>query len=137
MEQSDLFPGIDAQPVSIRYYPSLAGERATHVLGYVGPITEVDLNNEEGIRYYRNGSKGKAGLESIYDRYLRGTAGVRTVIVDRKEAVTQESRNTPAVPGNHLIVHINAKLQAAVEEELKSAVLRAKAAGRRGDAEQQ
>lgn len=134
LEQSDLFPGIDAQPVSIRYYPSLAGERATHVLGYVGPITEVDLNNEEGIRYYRNEFKGKAGLESIYDRYLRGTAGVRTVIVDRKEAVTQESRNTPAVPGNHLIVHINAKLQAAVEEELKSAVLRAKAAGRRGDA---
>ncbi|MFM1937828.1 MAG: penicillin-binding protein 2 [Actinomycetota bacterium] len=134
LEQSDLFPGIDAQPVSIRYYPSLAGERATHVLGYVGPITEADLNNEEGIRYYRNEFKGKSGLESVYDRFLRGTAGVRTVIVDRKEAVTQESRNTPAVPGNHLIVHINAKLQAAVEEELKNAVLRAKAAGRRGDA---
>ncbi|MFM1797167.1 MAG: hypothetical protein RL733_948 [Actinomycetota bacterium] len=134
LEQSDLFPGIDAQPVSIRYYPSLAGERATHVLGYVGPITEADLNNEKGIRYYRNEFKGKAGLESVYDRFLRGTAGVKTVIVDRKEAVTQESRNTPAIPGNHLVVHINAKLQAAVEQELKSSVLLAKAAGRRGDA---
>ncbi|MEY5018567.1 MAG: hypothetical protein RJB54_485 [Actinomycetota bacterium] len=134
LEQSDLFPGIDAQPVSIRYYPSLAGERATHVLGYVGPITEADLNNEKGIRYYRNEFKGKAGLESVYDRFLRGTAGVKTVIVDRKEAVTQESRNTTAIPGNHLVVHINAKLQAAVEQELKSSVLRAKAAGRRGDA---
>jgi len=134
LEQSDLFPGIDAQPVSIRYYPSLAGERATHVLGYVGPITEADLNNDSGIRYYRNEFKGKAGLESVYDRFLRGTAGVKTVIVDRKEAVTQESRNTPAVPGNHLIVHINAKLQAAVEQELKSSVLRAKASGRSADA---
>ncbi len=134
LEQSDLFPGIDAQPVSIRFYPSLAGERATHVLGYVGPITEADLNNDSGIRYYRNEFKGKAGLESVYDRFLRGTAGVKTVIVDRKEAVTQESRNTPAIPGNHLIVHINAKLQAAVEQELKSSVLRAKASGRRADA---
>lgn len=134
LEQSDLFPGIDAQPVSIRYYPSLAGERATHVLGYVGPITEADLNNDMGIRYYRNEFKGKAGLESVYDKYLRGTAGVKTVIVDRKEAVTQESRNTPAISGNHLIVHINAKLQAAVEQELESSVLRAKASGRRADA---
>ncbi len=134
LEQSDLFPGIDAQPVSIRYYPSLAGERATHVLGYVGPITEADLNNDKGNRYYRNEFKGKAGLESVYDRFLRGTAGVKTVIVDRKEAVTQESRNTPSIPGNHLIVHINAKLQAVVEQELKSSVLRAKASGRRADA---
>ena len=133
-EQSDLYPGIGAQPVSIRYYPSYAGERATHVLGYVGPITEADLNNEAGIRYYRNEFIGKSGIEFVYDRYMRGSAGVKTVIVDRKEAVTQESRNTPSVPGNHLVVNINAKLQSVVEQELKSAVLRARSAGYRGDA---
>lgn len=134
LEQSDLYPGIGAQPVSIRYYPSYAGERATHVLGYVGPITEADLNNEAGIRYYRNEFIGKSGIEFVYDRYMRGSAGVKTVIVDRKEAVTQESRNTPSVPGNHLVVNINAKLQSVVEQELKSAVLRARSAGYRGDA---
>lgn len=134
LEQSDLFPGINAEPVSIRFYPSYAGERATHVLGYVGPITEADLNNDAGIRYYRNELKGKSGLESVYDKYLRGTAGVRTVIVDRRESVTQESRNTPAIPGNHLVVNINAKLQSVVEQELRSAVLRARGAGYRGDA---
>ena len=134
LEQSDLYPGIGAQPVSIRYYPSYAGERATHVLGYVGPITEADLNNEAGIRYYRNEFIGKSGIEFVYDRYMRGSAGVKTVIVDRKEAVTQESRNTPSVPGNHLVVNINAKLQSVVEQELKSAVLRARASGYRGDA---
>jgi len=47
LEQSDLFPGIGAEPVSIRFYPGYAGERGTHVLGYLGPITEADLNNEE------------------------------------------------------------------------------------------
>ena len=134
LEQSDIFPGIGAQPVSIRYYPSYAGERATHVLGYVGPITESDLNNDKGIRYYRNEFIGKSGIEFVYDKYMRGKAGVRTVIVDRKEAVTQESRNTPSVPGNHLVVNINAKLQSVVEQELKSAVMRAKASGYRGDA---
>lgn len=134
LEQSDLFPGINAQPVSIRYYPSYAGEKATHVLGYIGPITEADLNNEEGIRYYRNEFIGKAGVEIVYDKQLRGAAGIKTVIVDRKEAVTQESRNTPATPGNHLILNINAKLQAVVEQQLKDAVLRARSLGYRGDA---
>lgn len=134
LEQSDLFPGISAQPVSIRYYPSYAGERATHVLGYIGPITEADLNNEDGVRYYRNEFIGKAGVEIVYDSELRGVAGVRTVIVDRKEAVTQESRNTPSIPGNHLVLNINAKLQSVVEQELESAVLRARASGYRGDA---
>jgi penicillin-binding protein 2 len=134
LEQSDLYPGINAEPVSIRYYPSFAGERSTHVLGYIGPITEADLNNEEGIRYYRNEFKGKAGVEAVYDLDIRGTAGIKTVIVDRKEAVTRESRNIPAVPGNHLILNINAKLQAVVEQELESAVLRARSNGYRGDA---
>ncbi|MEY3716045.1 MAG: hypothetical protein RL155_920 [Actinomycetota bacterium] len=64
---------------------------------------------------------------------MRGQAGVRTVIVDRKEVVTQESRNTPSVPGNHVILNINAKLQAAVEQELKNSVLRARGLGYRGE----
>lgn len=133
LEQSDLFPGINAEPVSIRFYPSYAGERATHVLGYIGPITEADLNNEEGKRYYRNEFIGKAGIEIVYDNFLRGTAGVKTVIVDRKEAVTQESRNTPSISGNHVVVNINAKLQAVVEQELANSVSRARSFGYRGD----
>ncbi|NDA96144.1 MAG: penicillin-binding protein 2, partial [Actinobacteria bacterium] len=133
MEQSDLYPGIGAEPVSIRYYPSYSGEKATHVLGYIGPITEADLNNEDGKRYYRNEFIGKAGVEFVYDSYLRGTAGVKTVIVDRKESVTQESRNIPSIPGNHLVLNLNAKLQAAVELELKNSIARARGLGYRGD----
>lgn len=133
LEQSDLYPGISAEPVSIRYYPSYEGENATHVLGYIGPITEADLNNESGKRYYRNEFIGKAGVEFYYDQYLRGTAGVKTVIVDRKESVTQESRNLPSVPGSHVILNLNAKLQAAVELELKNSIARARGLGYRGD----
>ncbi|MFM8752924.1 MAG: penicillin-binding protein 2 [Actinomycetota bacterium] len=133
LEQSDLYPGIGAEPVSIRYYPSYVGERATHVLGYLGPITEADLNNEDGKRYYRNEFIGKAGVEVVYDQYLRGKAGIRTVIVDRKESVTQESRNIPSTPGNHLILNLNAKLQSAVELELKNSIARARGLGYRGD----
>ncbi|MFM8446465.1 MAG: penicillin-binding transpeptidase domain-containing protein, partial [Actinomycetota bacterium] len=133
LESSDRYRGIGAEPVSIRNYPATSGERATHVLGYVGPVTEGDLNNEEGKRFYRNELIGKAGMEYVYDESLRGVPGVRTVIVNYKEAVTQESRNVAPIPGNHLVLNINAKLQSAVERELRDAVLRARSLGYRGD----
>lgn len=76
MERSDQFPGIGAEPVSIRNYPSKSGERGTHILGYVGPITEDDLNNELGKKYFRNELVGKAGIELQYDEALRGIPGV-------------------------------------------------------------
>ena len=134
LERSDVFPGINAEPVSIRSYPSLSGERGTHVLGYIGPVTERDLNNEEGKRYYRSELIGKAGMEYVYDKELRGTPGVRTVIVNYKESVTRESRNIAPIPGNHLVLNVNARLQAVVERELKNSVLRARSNGFRGDA---
>jgi len=134
LERADLYPGIGAEPVSLRDYPSSEGERATHILGYVGPVTEANLNNDEGKRYYRNELIGKDGIEFFYDRHLRGKPGVKTVIVDNQESVTRESRNDPAIPGNHVVLNVNGKLQAAVEAQLKDAVLRARANGYRGDA---
>ena len=133
IERRDLYPGINAEPVSTRFYPAIAGERASHVLGYLGPITESDLNNELGKRFYRNELIGKAGIELVYDAALRGTPGVRTVIVNRKESVTEESQNTPSIPGNHVVLNINAKLQSAVEKELAASVLRARSLGYKGD----
>lgn len=65
LESSDKYRGVSAEPVSIRNYPASSGERATHVLGYVGPVTEDDLNNEEGKRFYRNELIGKAGMEYV------------------------------------------------------------------------
>lgn len=133
IERRDLYPGINAEPVSTRFYPAIAGEKASHVLGYLGPITESDLNNDLGKRFYRNELIGKAGIELVYDAALRGTPGVRTVIVNRKESVTEESQNTPSIPGNHVVLNINAKLQAAVEKELAASVLRARSLGYKGD----
>ena len=54
--------GYFPAPVPIRSYPSLAGENGSHVLGYVGSVTEQDLANTSET-YYRNETIGKAGLE--------------------------------------------------------------------------
>ena len=132
MENSDLYPGIDVQSVPIRSYPSLAGENVAHVLGYVGSVTDEDLKNQN-VNYYRNEVVGKTGLETQYNQYLRGTPGVRTVLVNRKEVVTKQSRNIKAIAGNNLITNIDSKLQAGVEKALEGAVKRARASGYKGD----
>jgi penicillin-binding protein 2 len=132
MENSDLYPGVEVQSVPFRSYPSLQGENAAHLLGYVGAVTDEDLKNP-AINYYRNEVVGKTGLEINYNQYLRGTPGVRTFLVNRKEVVTKQNKNIQAVAGNNLITNIDAKLQAAVEKSLEAAVKRARSSGYRGD----
>ena len=133
VERSDLYPGIDAQPIAIRTYPANADVNAAHMLGYIGPLTEGDLAGENGRSYFRSESIGKAGLEIQYDEFLRGTPGIKTVIVDRKEAVTNTSKVTNPVPGNHLVTSIDVRLQAASEKALADAVARSRASGYRAD----
>jgi len=133
VERSDAFPGVDAQPVAIRNYPSYLDVNAAHVLGYVGPLTESDLLESNGKQYFRSETIGKTGLEIQYDSFLRGEPGIRTVIVDRKESITRESQNTKPIPGDHLVTSLDVRLQAATEKALKEAVLRGRANGYTSD----
>ena len=132
MENADLYTGVEVQSVPIRSYPSLENENVAHVLGYVGAVTDEDLKNHE-VNYYRNEVVGKSGLEVQYNQFLRGTPGVRTFLVNRKEVVTKQNKNIQAIAGNNLITNIDAKLQAGVEKSLAAAVQRARASGFRGD----
>ena len=133
VELSDRYPGISATPVAIRNYPETLGTNAGHVLGYVGPLTEEDLSGASGRSYFRSESIGKAGLEIKYDEYLRGIPGIKTLIVDRKEAVTTTSKITKPTAGNHLVTSLDVRIQSAAELALNDAVKRARASGYRAD----
>ena len=133
VERSDQFPGVNAEPIAIRNYPGIGGLNAAHVLGYVGPLTDTDLAKGNGKQYFRSEAIGKSGLEISYDSYLRGTPGIKTLIVDRKEAITAQGQNTAPIPGNHLVTSLDARLQAAVEVALADAVMRGRANGYTSD----
>ena len=45
LENADQFPGISALSVPVRSYPAMAGENGAHVLGYVGSVSETDLQD--------------------------------------------------------------------------------------------
>jgi penicillin-binding protein 2 len=129
VERTNEYPGIGAAPIAIRNYPGYAGANAAHEIGYIGPVTEADLAGQNGRTYYRSETIGKTGLEYQYDSFLRGTPGIRTVIVDRKESITRESQNTSPVSGNHVVTSLDVRLQAGVESALADAVKRARSSG--------
>ena len=55
---------------------------AAHLIGYVGEVSEEDLNNPRYACYEPGDVVGKAGVEETYDQLLRGQDGSRDVIVD-------------------------------------------------------
>ncbi|NCA18803.1 MAG: penicillin-binding protein 2, partial [Actinobacteria bacterium] len=126
VEHAERYPGVNASPQGFRYYPGVDGVNGAHILGYVGPVSEKELANSSPKKYFLNEYLGKAGLEKVYDDALRGTPGVKTIVVDRKESATSVLKESKPIPGNHLVTSIDAKLQAVVERELVAAIYRAR-----------
>jgi penicillin-binding protein 2 len=125
-ERSEIYFGVEAIPQGFRFYPAPEGSNSAHVLGYVGPVSENDLLKERDRPLFINEVLGKAGLEYQYDNLLRGTPGVKTIVVDRREAITNVLNETAPISGDHLVTSIDAKLQAVVEEQLQVAIARAR-----------
>ena len=125
-EHSEIYFGVEASPQGFRFYPSPDSSNSAHVLGYVGPVSEKDLLKERDRPLFVNEVLGKAGLEYQYDDLLRGTPGVKTIVVDRREAATSVLKESPPISGDHLVTSIDAKLQAVVEEQLLAAIERAR-----------
>jgi penicillin-binding protein 2 len=130
-ERADDFPGVRVKPMALRYYPHR--ELAAHVLGYVGDISQdqLDALAKEG---YRSGDTiGQSGIESEYDKYLRGTPGLEIQQVNslgRKQGTT-----IPVVPphaGNTVRLTLDLKLQMAAEEALRYGIERAHNSGCQG-----
>src|SRR5215207_1547057 len=96
-----------------------------HVLGYVGEIGPQQLKQPRFKDYtenpYRPGDIiGQEGLESTYDRYLRGRDGYREVEVDSRGRIQRELSVVPPQPGQDIVTTIDLDLQLTAEEQLRN-----------------
>ncbi|MBC7502937.1 MAG: penicillin-binding protein 2 [Herminiimonas sp.] len=119
------FPGVDIQARLFRQYP--LGEVASHVIGYIGRISQKDAekidDSEDAANYNGTNHIGKEGVEKKYEKQLHGTTGYEEVEVSAGGRAVRTLSRTPATPGNNLILSIDIELQKIVEEAF---------AGRRG-----
>jgi penicillin-binding protein 2 len=131
LERKEDFPGVTAELAAVRHYPTPRGALATHVLGYVQPISADELKDlpkaEQDAR--RRDLIGKQGLEKQYDKWLRGRAGVKRVAVDHIGAVTGILDRTRPKPGDRLVTSLDADVQAALEKSILGAVRHARDLG--------
>ena len=88
---------------------------AAHLIGYVGEVSEDDLNNPRFAYYEPGDVVGKAGVEETYDQLLRGTDGSRDVIVDSHGREVGYIGIQHAIPGQDLYLTIDNDLQTAAE----------------------
>jgi len=111
--QLDL-PGVEIQIDPIRTYPY--GSVAAHVLGYGGEINREELKEKKG--YQMGDWIGKYGVESTWERHLRGIDGGRQVEVDAVGREVRVIKEVQPVPGRNLYLTIDLDLQRYGEELL-------------------
>ena len=130
MERREDFPGVAAESATLRNYSSPFGVNAAHILGYLSPITTEELDKLDKAGQdsvpHRSDLVGRAGVERTYDQLLRGTPGVKNVIVDAVGYTTGIQKQTAPVPGSTLVTSIDARIQASVEAQLRGAILTAR-----------
>lgn len=117
-------PGVTVESIPERTY--LQGTLANHVLGYIGEVSQSELDaqteaaegDESQILYKMGDYIGKTGLERYYDQTLRGTDGYRQVEVNAAGRPVSEVKTVEPEAGNSLVLTIDANLQRVLEEAM-------------------
>ena len=114
----DTFPELEVIHVQRRLYPK--DGLAAHVIGYVGEVSEAELNTPEFARFHQGDLIGKDGIERQYNDTLKGVDGQRRVEVDsfgNERRVLEDDKES--VPGKNLQVTLDLDLQAVAELALE------------------
>ena len=112
------FSGVDLQPRLIRHYPF--NEYTSHVVGYVGAISQNDLTRLNRSAYDPNEKTGKTGTELFNEINLHGMPGFYQYIANargREIPLNTSSQNStllenkPSIPGSNIYLTIDLDLQ--------------------------
>ena len=107
---------------STRSYPN-GGSVGAQVLGYVGPITQAEINANPGQGYQTDSAIGKTGIESYYEQYLRGKEGTSTLEVSATGSVLGSIKATAPTVGDSVVLNIDTPLQEALDGYLANEIL--------------
>ncbi len=118
-ELRDRLPGVAILADSKREYPgSPDAVLAPHELGYVGEITDAELNSLSARGYRPGDLVGQAGLEKVYDGDLKGDDGGLQIRVDSEGRQLGVLYQLKPIPGNNLVLTLDARLQRAAQQAM-------------------
>ena len=106
---ANTFPEMELVENQQRLYPR--DGLAAHAIGYVGEVSEQELNSADFVKYSQGDIVGKAGLERQYNDQLIGIDGQRRVVVDSVGREREVLESTEATPGHNLQLTLDLDLQ--------------------------
>ncbi len=110
------FPGVRPEAGYSRQYHF--GKELSHVIGYVGPVSEWD-GADDPLLMIPGYEIGKTGVEKVHDTTLRGTPGVRHVEINAGGRVIRELNRNAAASGTDVVLTIDIELQKFALERLE------------------
>ncbi len=116
----DELPELDTLDEQRRLYPK-DGFMA-HLIGYVGEVSEADLNNSKYAFYEPGDVVGKSGVEEAYDEELRGVDGSRDTVVNSHGREVSVAGEEYARPGQDLRLTVDLDVQKAAEQALEGKI---------------
>lgn len=116
-ERQNEFPGVMVTQEYFRQYTQ--GQLAAHTLGRVGKIYKDEYDELKNKGYKMNDLVGKDGIEKVCEEYLRGTDGSKNIYYGEVSELIGDEAQTAAVPGNYVVLTLDANLQKAAEESLE------------------
>ena len=117
-EQLLQIPGVMINKENGRVYS--LGQEASHLIGYVQPISSEELEENSGKGYTSTSLIGKSGLELAYENTLRGIDGTDIYIVDENENRVATIATQDKKDGTDVKLTIDSNLEKQVYEQMKS-----------------
>lgn len=106
-------PGVQVAVKQRRFYSE--GATASHLLGYIGEMSQAELENEAYSEYRSGDYIGKAGIEKSFEKILRGKRGEELVEVNAAGMVVKVLNSKEAGPGDNVYLSIDINLQKRAE----------------------
>jgi penicillin-binding protein 2 len=103
------FPGVEVRSRSLRTYPY--SELTAHVVGYVGRISETELQHLDPSVYSGTYHIGKNGVEKIYESVLHGKTGYEELETNVQGRAIHVLGKGLAIPGADLHLSLDIRLQ--------------------------
>ena len=123
LEEADI-KGVNVASEYIRYYPN--GKACANVLGYMGSISESEVDKYVKKGYSSSDMIGKYGIEGVYEEELRGKSGVKKIRVDAGGRYVSTISEKPPESGKDVYLTLDLDLQKSAEESLASAINKAR-----------
>ena len=122
-ERTQTTPAVEIRTVNERVIKN--GTLVPHILGVVGKLNEEEYAENKDKGYQLDDTIGKFGIEAAMESYLRGEAGVKTIVTDENGNIIDEKETVKAKPGDTIYLTIDSRIQEvtaySLEQNIKEA----------------